>query len=337
MALREELLESVAAVERHLPAWDALAVARGRPYCAPGWMLSWLHEVAPAGAALRACVVRDGDELVGIAPFWTLRDGGEGRYGVLAERTAYPIEPLSVEGRDEEVAAAVARLLAAAVPCPQAIDLTGVPAASRWPHLLAESWPDSSGASIARTREEPVPSVSLRHPSMDAWLGTRSRNFRQQLRRGRRRLDEAGASFRLSTASELDRDISSLARLHHARWTSRGGSAALDARVEAMLRLAARELGPERFRLMSIDVEDTCISAHLFVRAGGTRAYWLGGFDEGWSDCRPSIQVLAAAIEDGIECRDDRLELGPGGQHYKYRLSDGEDRVAWLTLTPAAR
>jgi CelD/BcsL family acetyltransferase involved in cellulose biosynthesis len=329
MGLQAELLESVAALEPHLPAWDALAVARGRPYCAPGWVLSWLHAAAPPGALLRACAVHDEAELVGIAPFWT---DGSGRYGLLAERTAYPLEPLSVEGREAEAAAAFAELLAEALPGAREVVLTGVPSDSGWPRLIAKSWPASSPGEVTRTREEPVPTVALGHPSMEAWLATKSANFRQQLRRGRRQLEEAGARFRISTAAGLDRDIDSLARLHHARWSARGGSRALDAPREEMLRLAGRALGPERFRLMSIDVDGVSISAHLFVRAGATRAYWLGGFDDRWEACRPSLQVLAAAIEDGIECRDERLELGPGGQDYKYRLADSEDAVAWVTL-----
>src|SRR5829696_8910652 len=112
MALHGELLDSTAALERHTGAWDVLAVARARPYCAPGWMLSWLRAVAPPGAVPRACVVHDGDELVGIAPFWTAAGDAGGRYGLLAERTSSPVEPLTVAGREAEVAAAFAQLLA---------------------------------------------------------------------------------------------------------------------------------------------------------------------------------------------------------------------------------
>jgi len=101
-----------------------------------------------------------------------------------------------------------------------------------------------------------------------------------------------------------------------------------------MLKLAGRELGDGRFRLLSIDVDGVSISAHLFVRAGGTNAYWLGGFDDRFAACRPAIQVLAAAVEEGIERGDDCLELGPGGQDYKYRLADSEEGLQWVTLTP---
>jgi CelD/BcsL family acetyltransferase involved in cellulose biosynthesis len=335
MGLQAEVLESVAALERHLTGWDALAVARGRPYCAPGWMLSWLHAAAPTDALLRVCAVSQGEELVGIAPFWTLDAHDGGRYGLLAEGTSYPLEPLCVEGREPEVAAAVGELLAEARPRPREIALRGVPSNSLWPRLLAEPWPGSSPARITRTRTEPVPKVGLRHPNMSTWLATRSRNFRHQLRRGRRQLEEAGAEFRMSTPGELDGDIDSLARLHHARWRAKGGSGALDSGVEAMLNLAGRKLDDERFRLLSIYVDGVSISAHLFVCAGATCAYWLGGFDDRWKACRPSIQVLAAAVEDGIHRGEDWLELGPGGQHYKYRLADSEDGLAWVTLTRA--
>jgi len=82
-------------------------------------------------------------------------------------------------------------------------------------------------------------------------------------------------------------------------------------------------------------VEGASISAHLFARAGGTCAYWLGGFDDRWAACRPSVQVLVAAIEAAIESGDEWFELGPGAQQYKYRFADSEESVEWLTLRPA--
>jgi CelD/BcsL family acetyltransferase involved in cellulose biosynthesis len=337
MGVQADLLDDATALEPHLAAWDALAVARGRPYCAPAWMLSWLREVAPSGALLRACVVHDGNELLGIAPLWTKDGDGGGRYGLLAERTSFPLEPLSAETRESEVAGAIAHVLAEASPRPREVVLQGAPGGSAWPRLLASHWPGYQPPAITRTRVEALPTVGLRHPTIEEWLGERSRGLRQQIRRGRRRLEHAGAEFRVSSEAELDRDIDSLARLHHARWARRGGSRALDERVEAMLRLAGRELHPMRYRLLSIDVDGLSISAHLFVRAGGTLAYWLGGFDDRWAACWPSMQVLVAAVADGIEHGDERFELGPGGQDYKYRLADSEETLEWLTLAIGSR
>jgi CelD/BcsL family acetyltransferase involved in cellulose biosynthesis len=165
---------------------------------------------------------------------------------------------------------------------------------------------------------------------------TFAKSFRQQVRRAGRRLEEAGAVLRASSGEQLDGALDALSRLHHARWEARGGSRALNPRVEDMLKLAARELDDSRLRLLSIDVDGASISAHLFVRAGGTCAYWLGGFDDRWAACRPAVQVLAAAIEAAIEAGDDWFELGPGAQQYKYRFADSEESVEWLTLRPSS-
>jgi CelD/BcsL family acetyltransferase involved in cellulose biosynthesis len=334
MGLTAELFDDVTRLEHYRAGWDGLAVEAGRPYCAPGWMLSWWHEVAASDGLLRVTVVRDGADVVGVVPLWARVE--DGRHGLLAERTSSPVEPLARPGLERAVADACAELLAAARPKLRELVLQGLPARSPWPGLLLDSAPDNGGAAIAPTRAERVPKVTLSHDSIDAWLATRSRNFRQQVRHSRRRLADAGARFRISTLADLDRDVGSLARLHHARWAQRGGSRALDTRVVALLRRAGRELIPlGRFRLWSIDVDGRSISCHLFVAAGAGQAYWLGGFDDAWGARHPSIQVLVAAVAHGIEQGEDWVELGPGRQPYKYRLADSEDGLAWVTLSPA--
>ena len=40
---------------------------------------------------------------------------------------------------------------------------------------------------------------------------------------------------------------------------------------------------------------------------------------------KPSMQTLLAAVEEGFARQDIRVDLGGGGQDYKYRLADGED------------
>src|SRR4051812_334801 len=269
MSLRGELANDPAELERDRAGWDDLAVASGRPYCAPAWMLSWWRAVAPQDAQIDVCLVRNGDELVGVAPLWTRTEAGSvGRYGLLAEGTSAPVEPLARRGLEPEVASVFAELMAGADPEPQTISFHGTPAASPWPRLLAESWPGARAPTISHSRSERVPKVGLSRTSLDGWLSTRSRNFRQQVRRSRRWLEAEGAEFRISTLTGLERDVQSLARLHHARWTPRGGSGALDRSVEAMLVLAGRQLiGDRRFRLWSIEVDGRSISTHLFLAA----------------------------------------------------------------------
>jgi CelD/BcsL family acetyltransferase involved in cellulose biosynthesis len=268
-----------------------------------------------------------------VAPFWATADG---RYSLLAERTASPLEPLARADLLPAVATACAEAIAAADPASSEIVLRNTPASSPWPRLLLDHWPGTAPGTLHHTRTKPIPKVTLGYGSVDEWLAGRSSNFRQQVRRARRRLIELGARFRMTALEDLDADVDSLARLHHARWTERGGSSALDERVERLLRRAGRELIPAgRFRLWSLDVDGATVSSHLFVAADGGQAYWLGGFDDAWAAQHPSIQVLVHAVGDGIGRGESWLELGPGGQPYKYRLADSEDVVESVTFTPA--
>lgn len=317
-------MREASALERLYEEWDALAVAAGRPFCSPAWMLAWWRHAAPPGAELRAVVVRDGGDVAAIAPFFADRRRGVVRLRLLGSGTSPRREPLVRAGREEEAATAFARGLTGA----DIVVLEGVPAGSPWPELLTSAL--NAWSHLDWT--VPAPTLDLRGKAYEAWLASKSSSFRKQMRRMRRRLDELGATSSLG-ADRLDE----FAALHHARWAARGGSLALDSRIESMLADVARRLPPDRFRLWSTEVEDRTISSHLFLAAGGEVAYWLGGFDDAWAAYQPALQTVLAAIEDALERGDDRLDLGPGGQDYKYRLADGEDVLQTVTIVPRGR
>jgi CelD/BcsL family acetyltransferase involved in cellulose biosynthesis len=338
VTLRAAILETTEAVEPYREAWDALAVERGLPYCAPGWVLPWWEHVAPGGAELRVVVALGGDELVGIAPLYaTPGRGGLGRYGLLgAEALTARIEPLARADAVEAVAGAFAQALSEARPIPATIRFEGLPAESPWPQLLGSKWPGAGRPFVHVDADFPAPVVTLDGGDFEAWMSAKSGNFRQQMRRSRRKLEQAGAVFRTAaTADEAAARLADFERLHRARWDPRGGSGALKPGVMEMLRDAARALvEKDRLRLDTIDVGGRAISSHLFVSAGRETGYWLGGFDEEFAAQRPSMIALLAAVESGFERGEARLDLGPGGQEYKYRLADSEDRLEWLTLIP---
>lgn len=137
------------------------------------------------------------------------------------------------------------------------------------------------------------------------------------------------------TLEEAQPRLEAFGRLHETRWSDRGGSAALNARVERMLVEVASDLVADgRFRLWCIDADGRTVSAHLFVAAGSRASYWLGGFARDWKTHSPAIQTVLAAIEDGFSRGERLIDLGAGGQEYKYRLSDGEERLDWVSLVP---
>ena len=335
--IRTELLgdDDVTAVRSD---WSALAKSCARPFCEPAWMLGWWKHVAPAGARLAVISVRDGDRLIGLAPlFFKPQERGPLRFRSLGVGTFLRAEPLSQKGREAEVAEAIASGSREIARQPGLFSFEGVPTSSAWPELLRGAWTVDKPSRLFVEWAIPAPVLSLHGRTFDEWFSEKSSNFRQQMRRGRRKLEGSGARFRMSTTvDELERDLKAFSTLHHARWDERGGSQALTPEVEKMLSDAGRAmLSDGGFRLWSLEIGDQIVSSHLLLAAGGEVSYWLGGFDERWSASKPSMQVLLAAIEHAWKNGDSRVDLGGGGQDYKYRFTDDREMLRWCTVVPS--
>jgi len=334
--LRGWLFDEPAGLGPHLQEWDALAVQSGRPYCAPGWMLAWWRAAAPADARLRVAVALDENErLIGVAPFWAQRRTGVEWLQLLATPISQPTSPLAERGRERECARVLARSLAEASPAPGILAFDGAPSGCPWPALLADEWPGGRGtARLQRDQAFAAPAVALRDSDLDAWLAGKSSNFRGQVRRLRRQLESRGAEFQsIGSEGDVQSALRDLARLHHARWEARGGSTAMDERIEGMLALAATELAPAgRLWVSAIVADGRAVSAHLVVAAGGELAYWLGGHDDAWAAQKPGMLALVAAVGEGLQRNASNFDLGPGAQDYKLRLADSCQTREFVTV-----
>lgn len=325
--LEAEVIQDAARLEELSGDWDRLAVAAARPFAAPGWLLPWWRSAAPPGARLHVVAVRDAGELVGLAPFFV----AEGSLLTLGAGSTTRVEPVARPGREGEVAEATAPALGEAGA--SLLRLAGIPAYSPWPELLAQAWPGGA-AWLHEDERMPSPTLSIEGLAFDDWFASRSSNFRNQIRKYERLLEERGARLELAGDAEA---LAGFAKLHHARWAARGGSDVLDESVEHAVEAAARELPPERFRLFTITGAEGPVAAALFVAAGGEVSSWLGGFDEGWRDVSPQLLLGVAAIRHAIESGDRRVDFGAGSAEYKRRLSDGEEALRWITLVPPGR
>ena len=316
--------------------WDALAVELNRPYCAPAWVLAWRH-LAPDGIKLRIIVVRDDDRVVAVAPFYAAPwRAGLWTWALMGSDNTSRIEPVADPEYLDAAGQAIADAIAAATPRPGRIRLEGIEPGSPWPDLLSrptgqrESWSCSDASAIA-------PNVTLTFDRVDDFLSGRSANFRQQMRRHRRKVDKDRGEFRIaSTPDEMERAIPDLVRLHHGRWDFRGGSHSVRTGTDEMLLAAGRELGPERFQLVSLVLDGKTINSQLFVSAGNEIAYWNGGFDNQYARYTPAQVALVEAIRMSIDAGHARFDLGLGTEPYKYRFTDTEDRIQWVTLIPRA-
>lgn len=324
------------ALEALGPAWDDLAVECSHPYCAHAWLSPWWRHVAPEDARLRVVVIADGGDVIGVAPWFVRREH-------LGIRTVRPmgwpilpaVEPLAAQGRQLEVAAAVAEALAGSGSPPDLIALDRLDRRSGWPGDLAKTWPGGPAAMLTRY-EQPTFALSLTEgEGFASWLAGKSRNFRNNLGYKRRRFLRSGGRVRMATPETLESDLRAFVRLHQARWEGRGGSRFVQGRVEQLLTEAGRALLPRgQFRLWSLDIDGEVIASHLGVRAGGEYAYWLGGFDERYAALSPSLLGILALVEDAFACDARRIDFGGGSANWKHRFADDVGTLAWRRVVP---
>jgi CelD/BcsL family acetyltransferase involved in cellulose biosynthesis len=341
LQLSFEMAKSAEAIELLGPEIDRLAVECGQPLMSPAWTLGWWRHRRPVSAALRAVAVQDRGRLVGFAPFFVQdRPPRRAVYRLVGARSFFRMEPLAARHHEQVVAEAMANALAAAEPTPRAIRFEGIDAASIWPSLLAEAWPGRvPHLDTDRAATQPAPTLRIGETNLDDWLAGKSRNFRSQMGKRRRRAARSGAEIGLATTrQELGDGLEALFRLHHRRWDRRGGSGALDDTTERLLRdVTAHESRSERHRLFTLGVDGQFIACYLCAAAGGQVTPVHLGFDPAKAALSPGNLLVLAALEDAFARGDRRFDFGPGAEPYKLRFADGDEPLAWTTLVPRGR
>ncbi len=330
--LSAETVCDVAALAPLREEWDALAVAASRPYSQPAWMLAWWEHCRPGGSELRVVVVREGERLVGIAPFHALGS----RYRMLGAEFASNVVPLALADREDEVGAAIAGELARDEQSARAIGFDLVGDSPSWPTLLSAAWPGPAEPWQRVDGTVPAPFVEFEEgASYEDWLSGKSSKFRYWVRQGRRKLEAAGAEFRISTAETLEHDVHGLLRLHRMRHWEGGSILIDDGGPERMLIAAGSELiAAGRFKLMCIDIDGRIVSAQLMISAGTEVGGWNGGFDPAYAKLSPALHGVIYGMELAIAGGCCRLDLGPGAQPYKARLASGERQLTSSVLVP---
>lgn len=331
-------LESPEALEDHLDAWDALAAAAGRPFSTPTWLLAWWRCAAPDRARLLVIAVLDEGALIGLAPYHLARGaagGGLVRCRPLGVGSCARVEPLAIAGREADVATAVARELAATRPAIGVMTFEGSPPQTPWPRLLADAWPGPRRPWLGLQTTKAALSVDLADGDFDVWFANRSKHFRKSMRKQRRDLAAAGGAFRLATPDRAEADLETFARLHYGRWSERGGTEALNDRVEAALGAAAPAMVRDgRMQIWTLEVGGRPAAASVVFAAGEELGYWLTGFDEDYAALSPARLSVLHVIEDAFARGAARVDLGEGLFPYKLRFSEDVEDLEWQWLVP---
>lgn len=310
-----------------LQSWDRLAVAVQRPLSAPAVVGAWWQHLRPEGAELRLITAWEGDELAGLAPL--VRIGH--RYSWAGGR-AMSGEPLAQPGREQGVAEAVAAELASAHPKPLSIELEIFESSPDWATLIRRAWPKPRMLLDRHHRVVSVPRVELDASGFEGWMKGLNGKVRGDVKRRRRRFEEAGGSMRFADTSSLRSDVDALLRLHRERHETSvfcaPGSAAM------LVEIGETLLDDGRFRLACVELGGQVIGSQLLFAAGPRVSGLMSGYDDAFRRFAPNLIGIPFTVEDMAAHGFRTMSLGSGGQGYKYKFATGDEDLVRHYLAP---
>lgn len=298
------------------------------PFATPAWQRVWLDHFQ-ADRTLRLLTARDGERLIGVAPFICDGDRAEfvGHYSICDymdavvtpgfERSFFP----SILGRlaDEGV---------------RTIDLRGLRASSPTLEAVTEAAP-AAGFAAAREDEALSPSVHLPETWED-YLNTLSKKDRHELRRKLRRLDSAGGDVVLKVVTDAAEAATGLDTLFHLmRISSHHKEEFLDRPgMEAFFREMTATMAAEgmlRFYFLTFDGE--AVASVLNFDLGGQLYMYNSGYDPAYSHYAVGLMSKTLLIRDVIESGRHCVDFLRGDESYKYDLGGKDQQVYRLVLT----
>lgn len=324
----EVSIEPVAALADARADWSRLADAAGSPFSTWEWADAWWRHLGrERPLLLHRCRAPDG-RVAAILPLYlsarlparTVRFVGHGPADQLA--------PVCAPADRELAAAGLRRALDERVGNWQLALLDRLPSDQAWRELIG-------GRLVDR---QPSPVLRAEGRDWEAFLASRSRNFRDQARRRERRLArDHDVRFRLSDDPDrLDADLDTLLRLHDARWS--GDSRSFDPPLDAFHRdfsRAALERGWLRLWLLELDGKPA--AAWLGYRMGGIEWYYQAGREPALEREAVGFVLMNHTIRQALNDGMSEYRLLLGGESYKDRFANAEYGLETVMFERGAR
>jgi CelD/BcsL family acetyltransferase involved in cellulose biosynthesis len=307
-------LEPLGSIDEARAEWAALALAAKNPFATPEWCEAWLRHI---GADLQVHLFagrRPDGTVAAIVPLVVTRGRYVRKARFLGFGPSNELGPIVAPG-DREAGAAMLRDALAAT-------------RRDWDVFVGEYLPGSGWAArvgATLVRREADPDVHGPWESWDAYLASRSSNFRQELRRKERRLGERGLAFReLTEASDLDGALDVLFELHRARWGEQA-SRWFAGREAFQREFAQVALDRGWLRVSLLELESRPVAAYHGFRVGDVEWSYQFGRDMAEESSSVGLVIAAHAIRRSIEDGAATFRLGPGDQPYKRRFATEDE------------
>jgi CelD/BcsL family acetyltransferase involved in cellulose biosynthesis len=299
-------LESMGAARE---AWTALAERAANVFSTWEWGAVWWRHYG-AGKRLRLAILRDGEEDLAILPVYEERRRGIRVSRFIGHGVADQLGPICDPCNSAAAARGLGTMLCGG----------GMLVAERMPTDRGWAFGELGGTVLG---EEISPVIDLaQERDWESYVAARSANFRQQVRRRARRLqDQLGVRFRLTEdPGQLEADFGALLSLHSARWGQ--GSAAFAGTREAFHReFAAIALERGWLRLWLAEAEGTPVAAWYGFRFAGADSYYQLGRDPGWDRFAVGAGILEHTIREAFVDGMHEYRMLRGDEQYKRRYA----------------
>ena len=299
-----EVVETDRLDDRLTEPWDALVSWQTVP---SPFLRSWWLAAMPATQRL-FLQMYDGSRLVGGIPIAVDRLLGVPRYRFLGQGVLCPdhLDLMAAPGFEDQVAAAFATWFAEQGT--RLLDASGLVSASLLARALGVS---SHPIDLAPYQVLPA--------TREAYLASRTKNFRRSLRRTAHRLDEAGVTHRrAATPREIDDALEMFRALHSGR---PGRERLLD---ELPTQRAAVQAGAERGE-MQVDVLDVggeTVAVSLFFCIADRLSCYQHARSLDRTHDGAGTALIHRILESGIEAQVAEVDLLRGDERYKSSFAD---------------
>ncbi len=315
-------LETFDELESLQSEWTPLAEQSGNVFATWEWMSVWHRHFAHDRPLLVAACRTDGQLRAVVALY------------LFSERPLR-IARLVGHGAADELGAIAAPADAAFGAW--ALDRALAEAPWRWQVFLAEDVPAGSalaGSLSAGTLIAGTVNPVLRAPAggWEAYLASRSANFRQQVRRRERNLARAHrVDYRLcDDPDRLEADLDALFALHAARW---GDDSVFGGLAAFHREFAAVALRRGWLRLWLLELDGRAAAAWYGFRFAGVESYYQAGWDPAFQESSVGFVLLGHSIREALEDGMTEYRFLRGDEAYKSRFADEDRRLETIALS----
>jgi CelD/BcsL family acetyltransferase involved in cellulose biosynthesis len=317
-------IEPLGPLDASDPEWNALAHESRNVFSTAEWASTWWHHRGEETSPLVFACRREGGALVAVLPLYVSNSRPVRVARFIGHGPADQLGPICAPSSRDVAARALESVAESA-----GVDL-----------LLAELLPGGEGWDAVLGRApvhvESSPIISLAR-GWDAYLASRSANFRQQVRRREQRLSRNHAlDFRLAQdPARLQDDLDVLFALHVARW---GKERSEFLRWEAFHReFAVLAFDRGWLRLWFLQLDNSPVAAWYGFRFGGVESYYQAGRDPRRSDDSVGFVLLAHTIREAARDGMSEYRLLRGAEPFKRRFADTDPGLATFALARGIR